>query len=91
MLLGVYINRRGESQIARRMGTRAVSLRGEVAEQRELYPLLELSMVTHRLSTIRAADRIVVLEQGRIAECGAYEELIGKGGLFTELARRQMA
>ncbi len=42
-------------------------------------------VVAHRLSTIRDADRIVVMEQGKIVECGTYEELMAKKGKFYEL------
>jgi NHLM bacteriocin system ABC transporter ATP-binding protein len=46
-------------------------------------------IVAHRLSTIREADRIVVLEGGSIAEDGSYDELIERDGLFAELVQRQ--
>lgn len=46
-------------------------------------------IVAHRLSTIRNADRIIVLKDGSIAESGTFDELIAKGGLFAELAARQ--
>ncbi|AEF42694.1 NHLP bacteriocin export ABC transporter permease/ATPase subunit [Hoyosella subflava] len=48
-------------------------------------------VIAHRLSTIRNADRIYVLEQGRIAEFGTFTELMAHDGPFRELARRQMA
>jgi ATP-binding cassette subfamily C protein len=48
-------------------------------------------VIAHRLSTIRNADRIYVMDAGRIVECGTYPELLGRGGLFAELAKRQMA
>ena len=48
-------------------------------------------VVAHRLSTIRHADRIVVLEQGRIVESGSYDELMANNGLFARMARRQEA
>ena len=47
-------------------------------------------VVAHRLSTIRHCDRILVVDGGRIAEEGTYDELLAKGGLFTELVKRQM-
>ena len=48
-------------------------------------------MIAHRLSTVRDVDRIYVLDQGRIAESGRYDELIARGGVFAELAKRQWA
>ncbi len=46
-------------------------------------------VIAHRLSTIRQCDRIIVLDQGKIVEDGSYEELIEKGGFFSELVSRQ--
>jgi ATP-binding cassette subfamily B protein len=44
-------------------------------------------LVAHRLSTLRHADRVVVFEEGRIVEVGTYEELVRRGGAFSELVR----
>ena len=48
-------------------------------------------VVAHRLSTIRHADRIIVLDSGRIAESGTFDELTAKGGLFASFVKRQVA
>ena len=47
-------------------------------------------VVAHRLSTIKKADVIVVMDQGEIVEKGNYEELMQKNGIFSELAKRQI-
>jgi ATP-binding cassette subfamily C protein len=47
-------------------------------------------VIAHRISTVRHADRIVVLEMGRIVQSGTYEELMEQPGLFRELAARQL-
>ena len=44
-------------------------------------------IVAHRLSTIRNADRIIVMDEGRLVETGTYEELVAKNGKFAELDR----
>lgn len=46
--------------------------------------------VAHRLSTIRSADRIYVIDDGVVAEQGTFDELMATGGVFAGLARRQM-
>ena len=46
-------------------------------------------VVAHRLSTVRHCDRILVVDDGHIAEEGTYEELLAKNGLFAELVARQ--
>lgn len=48
-------------------------------------------VVAHRLSTIQKADRIYVLEKGRVVQQGTYDELLQTPGLFAELAERQIA
>ena len=47
-------------------------------------------VIAHRLSTIRHCDRIIVLDKGKIAEEGTFEELMAKKGLFYEMSRRQL-
>jgi ATP-binding cassette subfamily B protein len=47
-------------------------------------------IVSHRISTVRRADQIVVLNRGRIAERGSHDELIQKNGLYAELHRKQL-
>ena len=46
-------------------------------------------VIAHRLSTIKHCDRILVIDGGKIAEDGTYDELIAKGGIFAALAERQ--
>ncbi|MGH6864761.1 MAG: ABC transporter ATP-binding protein [Methyloceanibacter sp.] len=46
-------------------------------------------MIAHRLSTVKKADLICVLDQGRIVEAGRHDELVAKGGLYTRLHRTQ--
>ena len=46
-------------------------------------------MIAHRLSTVKKADLICVLDQGRIIETGKHDELVAKGGLYTRLHRTQ--
>ena len=46
-------------------------------------------VIAHRLSTVRHCDRILVVDEGHIAEEGTYDELIERGGLFAELVERQ--
>ncbi len=48
-------------------------------------------VIAHRLSTVMNCDRIYVLQKGKIAECGTYEELMKQHGFFYELAKRQLA
>ena len=46
-------------------------------------------VIAHRLSTVRNATRILVFDHGRIVETGTFDELVRRGGVFTELARAQ--
>jgi ATP-binding cassette subfamily B multidrug efflux pump len=47
-------------------------------------------LVSHRVSTVRHADAIVVLEDGRIAEQGSHDELVRRGGIYADLHRKQL-
>ena len=48
-------------------------------------------VIAHRLSTIAGADKIIVMESGRVTESGTYDELMAAGGAFADLAARQIA
>ena len=46
-------------------------------------------VIAHRLSTVKKADTIMVLHDGRVAEQGNHDELVGRGGLYAEMVRMQ--
>ncbi|MCB9778969.1 MAG: ATP-binding cassette domain-containing protein [Alphaproteobacteria bacterium] len=48
-------------------------------------------IIAHRLSTVKAADRIVVFDRGRVAQQGSHAELLERGGLYRQLVERQFA
>jgi ATP-binding cassette subfamily B protein len=66
----------------------------EAAVQRALSVALEgrtALVIAHRLSTVRDADQILVLDEGRVVERGRHAELVAAGGLYAELYRTQFA
>ena len=48
-------------------------------------------VIAHRLSTVREADLILVIDQGRVVEQGQHEDLLAREGLYAELYRTQFA
>jgi ATP-binding cassette subfamily B protein len=64
----------------------------EAAVQRALDSALEgrtSLVIAHRLSTVRRADKIVVLEDGLVAESGTHDDLVSRGGIYAELYKTQ--
>ena len=47
-------------------------------------------IVSHRISTVRDADQIFVLERGRIVERGRHDELVRAGGIYSEMFKKQL-
>jgi ATP-binding cassette subfamily B protein len=48
-------------------------------------------LISHRFSSVRSADRIYVLDEGRVTETGTHEQLVEAGGLYAELFEIQAA
>ena len=72
--------------------TSALDSEVEAAIQENLYTLMEgktVIAVAHRLSTIAAMDRLVIMDRGRIVEEGSHRDLLRKGGLYASLWQRQ--
>ena len=74
--------------------TSSVDTQTENVIQQAMHTLLEdrtAIIIAHRLSTIQRADRIFVIEDGRIVEQGTHDELLANGGHYAHLYRRQFA
>lgn len=72
--------------------TSALDAESEGAVQRALEDLMKdrtTIVIAHRLATVQKADRILVMENGRIAEAGTHSELVRRGGIYAHLAELQ--
>ena len=74
--------------------TSSIDTKTEIRVQRAFEKLMEGKtsfVVAHRLSTIMGSDLILVMRDGNIVEKGTHDELIAKGGFYSELYNRQFA
>ena len=74
--------------------TSALDSENELAVKRAVESLSKSRttlVVAHRLATVKKADRIIVMNQGKIVATGTHEELLSAGGLYARLARLQFS
>ena len=74
--------------------TSSIDTRTEIRVQKAFLELMEgrtSFIVAHRLSTIKSADTILVMKNGNVIEQGNHEELMEKGGFYSELYNSQFA
>jgi ATP-binding cassette subfamily B protein len=72
--------------------TSAIDAKGEEEIFSQIFELFDdksALIISHRFSTVRKADRIIVLDGGSIVETGSHEELIRNGGLYMEMFELQ--
>ncbi|KAK0340393.1 hypothetical protein LTR94_030686, partial [Friedmanniomyces endolithicus] len=72
--------------------TSALDTESEALVQAALERLMDgraTLMIAHRLSTVKNADRIYVIDGGRVVEEGTHDALVARGGLYARLARQQ--
>jgi ATP-binding cassette subfamily B protein len=85
---------KGPSVVVLDEATAHLDSEAEAAVQRALARTLAgrtSIVIAHRLSTVRAADEILVLDAGRVVQRGRHDELLARGGLYAELHRTQFA
>jgi ABC-type multidrug transport system fused ATPase/permease subunit len=66
------------------------TIRDNIAHFDAAFPERTVLMIAHRLSTVRHADLIVVLDRGTIVEQGTHDELIAKQGLYYFISTQQL-
>jgi ATP-binding cassette subfamily B protein len=72
--------------------TSALDAQSETLVQQALEGLMKdrtSLVIAHRLATVKHADRILVLDHGKVVSTGTHDELIKEGGLYAELAKLQ--
>jgi ATP-binding cassette subfamily B protein len=47
-------------------------------------------VISHRISTARQADRVIVIDEGRIVDTGTHDELVARGGIYADMQHKQL-